>query len=135
MLNTVMAKINVRSWLNWAGIVVWLAVIFYFSSLKGGGVANYSVLYFLERKSLHVIEYFILTSLLYRALIQNFSQAKVFILAGALSLLYAMTDEWHQTFVPGREGLVRDVLIDLMGIVLAIIFIWSFKQWMSRKKQ
>lgn len=40
-------------------------------------------------------------------------------LAAALALLYAMSDEWHQTFVEGRHGSPVDVLIDGVGIGLA----------------
>ena len=43
------------------------------------------------------------------------------ILPGAfLALAYACTDEYHQTFVDGRTGTVRDVGIDTIGIAIAI---------------
>lgn len=40
-------------------------------------------------------------------------------LAAALALLYAASDEWHQTFVEGRHGSPVDVLVDGLGIGLA----------------
>ena len=40
-----------------------------------------------------------------------------------LSLIYAVTDEIHQTFVPTREGRFRDVIIDLIGILIMYTFI------------
>ena len=46
--------------------------------------------------------------------------------AAAWSLLFcvvfAASDEWHQTFVPGRDGCVRDVIIDTCGAVIAAWF-------------
>ena len=41
-------------------------------------------------------------------------------LAIAIVVLYAMSDEWHQTFTPSREGTIRDVIIDTLGA--SIIF-------------
>lgn len=43
--------------------------------------------------------------------------------AAAISLLYAISDEYHQTFVAGRAGHATDVLIDLAGILLALALI------------
>jgi hypothetical protein len=42
-----------------------------------------------------------------------------------LAALYAVSDEWHQTFVPGRGGNVRDVIIDIAGAATAAsILLW-----------
>ncbi len=41
--------------------------------------------------------------------------------AFAISFLYGVSDEIHQLFVPGRAGMVRDVLIDMLGVVMALI--------------
>lgn len=37
----------------------------------------------------------------------------------AICTLFAISDEWHQTFVPDRGGAVTDVLIDMLGILIA----------------
>lgn len=44
------------------------------------------------------------------------------IFAFLLSVLYAVSDEYHQTFVEGRVGAVQDVLIDSAGVFTAILF-------------
>ncbi len=46
--------------------------------------------------------------------------------ACAISLLYAVSDEYHQTFVDGRHGTPVDVVIDAMGIATAAgaVVIW-----------
>ena len=60
---------------------------------------------YLLRKLAHFSEYLLLGLLLYALLRRKFSPA-----AG-----FALTDEWHQLSVPGRDGNLRDVLIDTAG--------------------
>lgn len=38
-------------------------------------------------------------------------------------LLFAATDEWHQTFVPGRDGNIADVLLDAVSAAIGILII------------
>jgi VanZ family protein len=46
-------------------------------------------------------------------------------LATALGLAYAVSDEWHQSFVAGRNGTVTDLAIDALGMGLAAAaWIW-----------
>ena len=37
-----------------------------------------------------------------------------------ITLLYAVSDEIHQLFVPGRSGMLRDVVIDFLGALIAL---------------
>lgn len=77
-----------------------------------------STLVFLVRKTAHFTEYAILGALFYLNLIQfpklN-SRIKKLLLPILFSFLYAITDEIHQIFVPGRSAQFRDVLIDTLG--------------------
>jgi len=66
------------------------------------------------RKLVHMAEYGLLWFLWHRAL--RFRHAGW---AAAIAIGYAMTDEFHQTFVHGREGTPRDVLIDAAGVAIA----------------
>ena len=43
-------------------------------------------------------------------------------------MIYAISDEIHQLFVPGRSGQVRDVLIDSAGSLLGIIIVMAFEK-------
>jgi hypothetical protein len=45
-----------------------------------------------------------------------------FLIAGLISALVALADEYHQVFIPTREGSFTDVLLDVVGIALAIFF-------------
>jgi VanZ family protein len=41
-----------------------------------------------------------------------------------LGMAYAVFDEWHQSWVPGRTGSYVDVMLDMVGILLALGSIW-----------
>jgi hypothetical protein len=68
-------------------------------------------------KGYHVLEYFILTTLILRAI--SATRFRVTALGMGLAFLYASSDEWHQTFVKDRGGKWTDVAIDCIGIALA----------------
>lgn len=74
------------------------------------------------RKGAHVGVYFIL-GLLVVSFINEFYlfNYKTILIAGGVCLLYACSDEIHQLLVPGRSGQVKDVLLDFLGSLLAII--------------
>lgn len=75
---------------------------------------------FILRKLAHVGEYAILAFLLVRALhLHGLSPKRVILIAACVSVLYAISDEFHQTFVPGRNGVWSDVIIDSIGILTA----------------
>ncbi len=105
----------------WLPVIVWAGVIFGFSSLSINKEASFSWLDFIVKKTAHVVEYFILYWLLVRAWSEKMTKVnkKVFGFSLLVALLYALSDEWHQTFVPGREGTLRDVGFDTIGILLS----------------
>ena len=82
--------------------------------------------WFFVVKSWHMTEYAVLVSLAVAALRRGNIGGRVsrIWLAFAFAAAFAASDEWHQTFVPGRDGCVRDVLIDTGGALLAALF-WS----------
>ena len=67
------------------------------------------------RKSAHFILYFILGLLVISFLKEFGLSRKSIIISIIVVLLYAVSDEIHQTFIPGRSGEVLDVLIDTIG--------------------
>ena len=46
-----------------------------------------------------------------------------------VTVLYAATDELHQTFVPSREGCLRDVVIDSTGGLAGLLGLWALGKW------
>ncbi len=67
------------------------------------------------RKLAHMAEYGLLWLLWLRAL---GAPARP-VAAATIAVVYAATDEWHQSFVDGRHGSPVDVLIDATGVLLA----------------
>jgi VanZ family protein len=104
----------------WAPPLLLMAVIFALSaqpSLNSGlGLTDT-----IGRKLLHFSEYALLTFLWWRALRTRVESARAVLVALALSLLYAATDEYHQTFVEGRSGNPIDWAIDGAGATLVAV--------------
>lgn len=75
---------------------------------------------YLLRKLAHFGEYLLLGLLLYALLRRRFSPVAAAGLALVLAVAFACTDEWHQLSVPGRDGNLRDVLIDSAGAVAGV---------------
>lgn len=75
----------------------------------------------LVRKSAHFTLYFILGLLVISFLKEFGLSRKSIIISIIMVLLYAVSDEIHQTFIPGRSGEVLDVLIDTIGGSLSTV--------------
>ena len=84
-----------------------------FTKLFGVGFTEFFI-----RKLAHISEYAALGFFSTWVFCATFQKPKVFYLGIGFSFLYAISDEIHQRFVPGRSGQVRDVFIDLSGILL-----------------
>lgn len=80
---------------------------------------------FIVRKGAHFSIYAILGGLSYLSVVTyNRIPFKLrSVISGCICLVYSISDEFHQSFVPGRSGEIRDVCIDLCGSLLAIIFL------------
>ena len=102
----------------WFPVFFWMGVIFYFSGQPdlSSGLSHFYD--WILRKAAHITEYFILTFLLARALRRNFNPKKALLLSAIIALAYAFSDEYHQTFIGGRFGSVKDIGIDSIGIIL-----------------
>ena len=71
---------------------------------------------FYIRKIAHITEYLILGFLMFN-LLKQYSVTNIYYAIG-LSILYSCTDEFHQLFINGRSGSIRDILIDFIGILI-----------------
>ena len=107
--------------------LVLMALVFYLShqpSLDTG----WGVWDLILRKGAHITAFGLLCLLWYRAL-----GAGRLVAAVAITLAYAATDEYHQTFVEGRHGSAVDWLIDAVGVVIAIVLIRRHQQRRPRR--
>jgi VanZ family protein len=111
--------------LLWVPVVLYMAAIFAASSLSNPPVPSD-----VPDFSLHEIAYFGLTLLLIRALAGGRWHAVTHgVLAGAciVAVLYGVTDEWHQMYVPNRTPELRDLRSDAIGAVVAagVVKVWD----------
>jgi VanZ family protein len=150
--------LKLRSFVRyWLPVLVWMCVIisassdqfsFQHSSRIIGPLVRWlfphlsdemiHALVVIARKCAHLTEYAVLALLLWRALRRppephaprwRWTTAGLVL---ALVALYAASDEYHQTFVPSREGCVRDVVLDTAGGALALICLWAVGRWRKR---
>lgn len=98
---------------KWLPVALWAGLIFFLSSIPDLRSEFPTIWDLILRKLGHMAEFGILARLAWRARPNR-------VWAGAFALFYAMTDEFHQRFVPGRNGTLLDVLIDATGILIAL---------------
>lgn len=101
--------------------LAWMGLIFAFSHQPLLPEVGGPWLDLLFKKGLHALAYAILARLWLRALDPDGDGAPAARrTAFLICLAWALSDEWHQTFVPGRTGRLRDVGIDAVGSLLAL---------------
>ncbi|NMB56833.1 VanZ family protein [Candidatus Beckwithbacteria bacterium] len=123
----------------WLPVILWAGVIYFFSSLQTNNLdAPFSLSDFIIKKNAHVFEFALLAVLFFRALYQSFKN-KVFIknawLTFGFGILYAISDEFHQRFIFGRTSRLRDVVIDGVGILLALLFLKILMKYKDKYKR
>ncbi|MFN7966431.1 MAG: VanZ family protein [Acidobacteriota bacterium] len=77
-------------------------------------------------KLLHFAAYFALTGTWGWALAPWFAAGPRALISATLAALYGASDEWHQTFIPERDGSIFDWYADVCGALLGAIVIWRF---------
>ena len=136
---------TMRKILVWLTVIMWMGLIFKFSSQPAvkssklsGKVTNVNVkaiekvkpntkfniveFHHMVRKNAHFFIYLVLGILTLNALRKSGVKGyKGIIFALLICFLYAISDEIHQTFVPGRTGMVKDVFIDTAGATVGIL--------------
>ena len=91
--------------------------------------ADPEIVTFAVRKAAHMSEYFALGMSLAAAFFFFFTEkkkthAKAILPAGVIGIVYAVSDEIHQRFVPGRSCEFRDIVIDSIGVICGLAFMW-----------
>lgn len=83
------------------------------------------------RKIAHFTEYAILGGLL--VLLFRIRRVRLIWLPWLIGTLYAVTDEWHQSFSPGRSCDPKDVLIDACGVLIGVLISFTLLQRWRKK--
>lgn len=113
-----------RFFINWLPLILWMGAIFYFSSKPKSQLPQLVPDYIA-----HFVEYAILAFLFFRLLFKEKIKYAAF-LAIAFSILFGISDEVHQYFVPTRQADIKDVAVD----VLASFSIVLFLKWLTLKE-
>ncbi|MEO0377024.1 MAG: VanZ family protein [Cyanobacteria bacterium P01_A01_bin.17] len=136
-------------------VLAWMAVMFQFSTqlwnsantkailemvLSAPLVPDFAIsldsLNFGVRKAAHFTEYAVLAGAAYGAAALGFQRprAQSLQMALACTILFAISDEWHQRFVPGRTSTPQDVGIDILGasVMVVAVALWQWQKPASK---
>jgi VanZ family protein len=107
------------NFLRWIPGLIIMTVIFLLSSTPSNQIPNFGTWDVLVKKGSHLLGY----GLLAQSYRYGFGGKKLNAnwKAGSLAILYAISDEIHQSFIPGRNASVMDIGIDTIGILLSLL--------------
>jgi VanZ family protein len=132
----------------WTPVTLWMGFIFWMSTntfssehtalviaplllhiMPSLSTKDIDIIHDAIRKCAHITEYFILGFLLFRAFLRMGTKRKLrqwVVFSFFVVVLYALTDEFHQSFVLSRDPSLRDVAIDTVGggLALAVTFLF-----------
>lgn len=135
MKNILIALINNNITKYLIPIFLWGWFIYYLSdqpSLKSSFDPIWDLVL---RKMAHMAEFGVLAFLIFRLFnFYGLGKKKIWFFVIVFSFSYAVYDEVHQSFVQGRYGSVRDMLIDFNGAILGMIS-WNLFKLRSKKKR
>jgi VanZ family protein len=103
---------------KWLPTVLMMLIIFLVSARSSSELPDFGWADALIKKSGHMVGYALLALFSWRA--QDLKKEKCWV-AWLIAIVYAVTDEFHQSFVPGRHPSIWDVLIfDNMGALVSL---------------
>jgi VanZ family protein len=97
-----------------------MGLIFVLSSLPADRLPDFGTVDFLIKKGGHATGYALLALAYFFALPPRLSPGYRAVTALTMALLFALSDEYHQSFVEGRTSSLRDVAIDGGGALIAL---------------
>jgi VanZ family protein len=114
---------TLKKWLwRWGPAVVVMAIIFVASNTPSRELPTLGVWDFFFKKGSHMLGYGLLAAAYVHGLSGSYRLSwRLLFAACGLAFLYAMTDEFHQLFTPGRTASFSDVLIDTCGAMLGAV--------------
>jgi VanZ family protein len=121
-----------RSLWRWLPPLAWMGLIFFLSAQPDLPRAPGPWLDTLLKKAGHAGAYGVLAWLYQRALRPPLRGSTALrVVSVGLAVVYALSDEYHQTFVPGRKGRLSDVAVDGAGACGAMLLDW----WLERRRE
>ncbi len=122
-----------QQWLlRWGPAVLLMGLIFVASSTTGSDIPDFGVMNFIFLKGGHLIGYALLGAAYLHGMSwqRTISRSRIWT-AAILAVLYAISDEWHQSFTPGRNPSLTDIFIDTAGGFLGIACLHYFRKRFS----
>jgi VanZ family protein len=119
---------------SWLPAVVWAFCIFYVSSFPTLKTSQVYWQEFVVKKTAHMIEYAIFSLLIFRGFYTSgVPRTRCFFYTVLFCVCFALTDEFHQSFVPTREPRLRDVGFDTIGATAASYILWTILPRVPKK--
>jgi VanZ family protein len=122
-----------RLLLEWLPVVLWAGLIFWFSAQPDLRVSSQNDIDFVVRKAGHMGVFGVLAILLWRA-ISAASIRRPMLWSWVLAALYAVSDEFHQSFTAGRNPSPIDVGIDSVGAFFGLAALTAWQIWRTRRR-
>jgi len=118
-----------RRILRFIAVAAWAGVIYLASDQPDLRVSDDDLLDFVLRKLAHLAVFGILLLLAAHALAGvRWNPRMSLVGAWCVTFAWAVSDEWHQTFVEGRAGQPRDVAIDMLGATAAAAMLVTYRR-------
>jgi VanZ family protein len=115
---------------RWLPVLVWAGIIFAFSAMPNLRFAESDVVDFVVRKAGHMFVFGVLAVLVWRALTYS-AVRRAIAWSWVLTVGYAVSDEFHQSFTSGRHPSPLDVGIDSAG---ALLFLIALTLWLRGQR-
>jgi VanZ family protein len=114
----------------WLPVAAWMGVIFYLSAQPDLPHVDSGLLGKLISCGAHALEFGVLAVLLARAMD---GQPRALLIAFVVAVLYGVSDEFHQSFVPGRTPDVLDLVCDGLGAAVGLAVYWVVRRRVGRR--
>lgn len=102
-----------------------MGAIFFVSHHPSADLPSFGLWDLFLKKLGHFLAYAVLALLALRAVLLR---KRPYLIAAVMVFLYALSDEFHQTFIPGRNGTLVDVLLDMSG-ALTSLWLCHWRGW------
>jgi hypothetical protein len=118
---------------RWGPSLIWMALIFGASGTPGDDLPSFGMWDLYAKKGGHMLGYALLGAAYLHGLTNSRRVTlRFWFLAVMMAGLYAASDEFHQSFTPGRNPSPMDVLIDTGGAILGVsAWTWVQAHWMG----
>jgi len=117
-----------RQLITWAPAIGWAMVLFLLSSLSDSDLSTFTFSFPFDDKVMHLALYSVLGGTLqFGRLSSNSGLAHWTVIA--IGIIYGVSDEWHQSFVPGRNPSAADLLADTIGVLMG----YTLTYWLLPK--